>query len=1016
MCHDDEGQAGLKVRRGLGTAEAGEADALVAQMNALLADESYWYVTERTRAEQHFADVVVRAFYEPMESPSGEDPAAIREKEMPLPGRAEGYSRVMLIGTTGAGKTSLLRQLIGSHPIRDRFPSTSTGKTTIADTEVISAPGQFEAVVTFFPRRLVRTYVAESVSEACKTAWLKGTDERVMRELLNHRDQRFRLGYLIGAWSPADAEPEEDGWGDDNEEDLEDGGEAGSLPGADERASMQSTLEGYLDVTRELATQAGAEVSEALGADLEEFVGNDQEAAVDLLVDQVEQLPRYSELVDAISAEVLQRFDHLDEGTLTRRGGWPEKWTFSSADRDEFMRREPHSPYTGMLPGYVAGAYDWDDIHIDLAKLARFADARFIAAEAVGIDAAERCLVFANRPPLRYDVLAVNTGGVPGERFASEFVTPVKPIGRFIPVWTELTASGTPPRRLGIVGAGAGGVELALAINHRYPGTRCTIVDGDDEILRGFSGKARRHLESALRKRGISLVTGARVSEARAGELVAGDTAIAVDHALWTTGVEAPGWFADAGIHTDPRGFVSVNEYLQSTSHPEIFAAGDVAHGEVQPRPKAGVYAVRQGPILAENLRRFATGRRLRRFRAQRHAMAIVGLGRGNAVASRGGLYASGAWVWAVKQWIDRRFMHKFNNLPVMSKAKPEVSTALQEELPTSMRCGGCGAKLGAEVLNAVLRRLDVPVSPTTLSGIGDDAAVVQVAAGNLAVSCDGFRAMIDDTYRFGRIGAQHALNDLFAMGAEPRFALALATVPVMADPLMEEDLYQMMAGALDVFTAHGVDLVGGHSAEGGELGLAFSVTGMQVREPMTKGGLSPGEALVLTRAIGTGALLAGAMVGRTRAEDLLVAIDHMDSSNADAADVLRRYGARGCTDVTGFGLAGHLWELTRASETGARIRANDVPTLPGALELIASGVESSLQANNRRAMDDYEITGSPDAPALRLLADPQTSGGLLAGVPNDAVAECIEALRDHGHASAAVIGEVTAGTRQIVV
>ena len=327
------------MRRGLGTAEAREADALVAQMNTLLADESYWNVTERTRAEQRFADVVVRAFYEPMESPVGDDPAAIREREMPLPGRAEGYSRVMLIGTTGAGKTSLLRQLIGSHPTRDRFPSTSTGKTTIADTEVISAPGEFEAVVTFFPRRLVRTYIAESVSEACKTAWLEGSDEHVMRELLNHRDQRFRLGYLIGAWSPANAEPDEDDWGEEKEEEPEDGGEAGSLPSGHERASMQSTLEGYLAVARELATQAGAEVSEALGEPLEELTGDDQEAAVDLLVDQVERLPRYTELVDVISAQVLQRFDQLDQGVLTKRGGWPEKWTFSSADRDEFMRQ-----------------------------------------------------------------------------------------------------------------------------------------------------------------------------------------------------------------------------------------------------------------------------------------------------------------------------------------------------------------------------------------------------------------------------------------------------------------------------------------------------------------------------------------------------------------------------------------------------------------------------------------------------------------------------------------------------
>ena len=209
---------GVKVRRGLGTGDSEEADALVAELNALLGDESYWNVAERRRAEQRFHHVVVRAFYEPMENPAGKDPMAIRDEEMPLPGKDEGYSRVMLIGTTGAGKTSLLRQLIGSHPTRDRFPSTSTGKTTIADIEVIAGPGDFEAVVTFFPRRLVQTYVAESVLEACKTAWRDGSDERVMRDLLNHRDQRFRLGYLLGAWSPDERESEEDDWGDGAED------------------------------------------------------------------------------------------------------------------------------------------------------------------------------------------------------------------------------------------------------------------------------------------------------------------------------------------------------------------------------------------------------------------------------------------------------------------------------------------------------------------------------------------------------------------------------------------------------------------------------------------------------------------------------------------------------------------------------------------------------------------------------------------------------------------------------
>ena len=361
MCRDLDGRPGVKVRRGLGTDDPNEADALVAEVNALLGDKSYWNVAERPRAEHRFHNVVVRAFYEPMENPPGVDPMAIREEEMPLPSREEGYSRVMLIGTTGAGKTSLLRQLIGSHPTRDRFPSTSTGRTTIADIEVIAAPGDFEAVVTFFPRRLVQTCVAESVSEACKTAWRDGTDEGVMGDLLNHRDQRFRLGYLLGAWSPDEIEVEEDDWGNGTDEEAPDDEDDGALPTSEERALMQSALEGYLRSIRELTAKADAAIAGALDEPLEDMKAEDQEAAADLFVDQAEEQPEHAALVDALVEDVLRRFGRLEQGTLTRRGGWPEKWKFEGNDRNEFMRQarwfssNHHRAYGRLLTPVVQG-------------------------------------------------------------------------------------------------------------------------------------------------------------------------------------------------------------------------------------------------------------------------------------------------------------------------------------------------------------------------------------------------------------------------------------------------------------------------------------------------------------------------------------------------------------------------------------------------------------------------------------------------------------------------------------
>ena len=362
VCRDDEGRPGVKVRRGLGTSDESTADALVEEMNILLRDQTYWNIAERSRAQQRFNSTVVRAFYEPMESPVGADPAAIRDGAMPLPGKDEGYSRVLFMGTTGTGKTSVLRHLIGADPRRDRFPATSTAKCTIADIEVITSRGDFEAVVTFFPRRLIRTYVAESVLEACKTAWQNATSEQIARDLLNHKEQRFRLGYLLGSWMPGEREPDEDDWGEQVSNEVDEAEpDSTSLPTADERAEMQRVLEAYVVQIRELAESAAAQLSRELGESLTQQSGDDLEAAIELLLEQVEKLPSYAEFIDTIYDQVLSRLDNLKVGKLTMRGGWPEKWTFRSSDRDAFIRQirwfssNHHKAYGRLLTPIVQG-------------------------------------------------------------------------------------------------------------------------------------------------------------------------------------------------------------------------------------------------------------------------------------------------------------------------------------------------------------------------------------------------------------------------------------------------------------------------------------------------------------------------------------------------------------------------------------------------------------------------------------------------------------------------------------
>jgi len=491
------------------------------------------------------------------------------------------------------------------------------------------------------------------------------------------------------------------------------------------------------------------------------------------------------------------------------------------------------------------------------------------------------------------------------------------------------------------------------------------------------------------------LVCGVTANALQDGRLSLSDGShIEVTTALWATGVEGPAFLAASGIACDRTGCIQVTAELCSISHTHIFAAGDCAALQGDPRPKAGVWAVRAGTPLAENLRRAATGRTLVPWKPQRDALAILGLGQGRAVAWRNGLAVQGRKIWWLKDRIDRRWMRMYTEMH------------MDPDPDAPMRCGGCGAKVSAEVLAAALATLPQTENPDLLTTL-DDAAVLKPPLGKLLVqSVDHFRAFLDDPFTFGQIAAAHALSDLYAMGATPWTALAIASVPYASPAKMRADLSAMLQGATEILHADGCSLIGGHSAEAREAALGFSVSGLiDSGKILRKSGLQPGDHLILTKPLGTGIVLAGHMRGNTRAKWLLAAIESMRTTNAVAARIAMAHRPRAGTDVTGFGLAGHLQEMLGASDQAAVLWLDAIPALPGARALAAHGIESTLAQDNRRPLGD--------APDTALLVDPQTSGGLLLGFPPSRAAACLQELRDNG-LNAAIIGEIeppTAGT-----
>ena len=709
--------------------------------------------------------------------------------------------------------------------------------------------------------------------------------------------------------------------------------------------------------------------------------------------------------------------------------------------RVTIIARELHAPYSGMLPGLIAGLYEFDDVHIDLGPLARFAGARLFHGEAVGLDL-ERCAVLCRkRPPVPYDLLSIDVGIAPRLDVdgATEHAVPVKPIGGLVARWERLAQRvRESPRKLrvAIVGAGAAGVELTLAMQHalsaraqaeggRFHVPEFHLFGAAPTVLPTHNRGARRRFARVLSARGVHLHLGTRIARVDAGRLeVADGTSFEMDEVVWATAAAPPSWPAESGLAVDGAGFIAVNATLQSTSHPGVFAAGDVASVLEHPREKAGVFAVRQGKPLATNLLRALLGKPLRPFHPQRRFLSLISTGDRDAVASRGPWSAEGAWVWRWKDWIDRRFMRQFTDLPEMdteaagARPAPPVPPGLappdvvRELSVVAMRCGGCGSKVGATLLDRVVARLEPVRRDDVVVGLDapDDAAVASLPPGKLLVqSVDAFRAMIDDPWLFGRITANHCLSDLYAMGAEPCSALAIVTIPHGLESKMEVLLEDLLSGAVKVLNDGGAALVGGHTSEGAEVQLGLSVSGsIDPDGILRKGGLRPGDRLVLTKPIGTGTLLAADMRGKARARWVDGAIRAMLQSNRDAAGAVRAHGGRSCTDVTGFGLLGHLVEMTKASGVDARVALGRVPILDGAEDTASQGFLSSLQPQNvrlRRAVANVETAGTD--PLYPLLFDPQTSGGLLAGVPAGEADACIGRLHALGYTHAAVIGMV---------
>ena len=746
------------------------------------------------------------------------------------------------------------------------------------------------------------------------------------------------------------------------------------------------------------------------------------------------------------------------------------------------VSRQSTAVYSGTLPALVAGLIAAEESAIDLRRLCALAGVTFLRAEIVGLDPVARELRLEGRPPLRFDRLSLDVGAVTaggsaepdaaprlgpepdgpmpypsgtggtqptGNRAWGDSGQPVKPLEPFLAWLSTLT----PGSALRIRGGGAAAVELALALRARGYGPRLLLRG---QGLRLGSAAANRLGERLLAEAGIPLER--NVPQAAPADLAC-------------TGSRAPAWLAAAGLPVDAAtGRVVTTASLQVLQHPHLFAAGDCAVVAGAPRPASGVWAVRATPVLATNLQRSLEQpqRRLRRWRSQRRALQLLGDGGWSPKGPRAVVFwgpvalGPSRWLWRWKRHLDQRFLKGFAALAPMG--------------PEAMACRGCAAKLAAAPLEGALARLEgmaraqapSPSAPALNEGRDgvEDAAVLATAAdGSLLLqSVDGFPALVADPWLNARLTTLHACGDLWASGADLESVQALVTLPEAEPALQEELLLQTLAGVRSVLDPLGARLIGGHTLEGRDgagLALALTVNGrVDPGRHWLKGPLREGDALLLSGPLGSGVLFAAAMAGAARPGWIDAALQTMQRSPARLVELLAAHGCQACTDVTGFGLLGHLGEMLAAggagarsggdvlgpawgaedraaaevededgnqdSRGGARGRPDDrrgaphptvqidprrIPAFTGALELLDQGWASSLAPANGRALALLEgpvrLVGEAAAAVEALLIDPQTCGPLLATLPADRAGAALAALQRAGFPEAALIGRV---------
>lgn len=664
--------------------------------------------------------------------------------------------------------------------------------------------------------------------------------------------------------------------------------------------------------------------------------------------------------------------------------------------------------YSGMLPAVLAGQTPEDQMQIDLVRLCGDAGARLIVDPVAGLDLPTRTVQFETRPPIPYDVLSIGVGSVPttqGVTVEDDALLKIKPMQTFLSRLDESlkiaeTKRVDAPIQIVVVGGGVAGIEMLMCLPGRLESVirkpyELTLVSRSSQIPKGVVPTLQRKIDREIQRRGIKRLLESDVVRVSKDEVECADgTIIGADIVVWAAGASPPKLLQRLSLPTDNGGFLLTDATLRSVSGEPAFAVGDTGSIRDLPTPKAGVFAVRQGPVLWENVQRCLDGRPLVDFQPQRSFMRLVNLG-DQAIGQWRGIPLKGNWVLKLKHWIDQRFMNQFS--------------VMQMEDDGQMQCRGCGCKLGPDPL---AKALD-PLGTGSLDA--EDAVSIGEPDSGWIASTDFFVSPVEDAFLSGRISALHCASDLIVSGANVRQAIANVTLPEGDSNSQQRILTNFLQGARLEFGVMGAAITSGHTIVGPRMETGFTVAGPLIRDQVLKRLLQPGDELFLTKPLGVGVLLAATMRNRCNAADYESMLKTMLIRQHPFAVIASEQGILAGTDVTGFGLAGHLLEMLDSSDVSAEIELSKLPLLPGVTEYIAQGIQSSLAPENQCVERMIEVEKSLKSdPRYSVLFDPQTCGGFLYGVSPESSEKFIQSALAQDLPSPVRIGRAIAQPKPV--